>query len=123
MFPNPTLQKTVKSGKVLGVQDGKGVWQVDPSELARVYRSRSAGVESPESVQVNNFPTVNSDLPGKPDPEIQALKAALEVEQAKREAAEELADERARQIEDLRRMLPAPGAPTPAPRCRRWWPW
>ena len=119
----PTLQKALKSGKVSGVQDGKGVWQVDPSELARVYQSRAAEVAKTEGVQVDKFPTVNRALPSNSDAEVQALKAALEVEQAKREAAEALADERGRHIEDLRRMLPPPGAPAPAPRRRRWWPW
>ena len=32
----PTLTKALKTGKVSGVQDGKGQWQIDPAELARV---------------------------------------------------------------------------------------
>lgn len=33
----PTLRKSLKSGKVSGVQGGKGHWQVDAAELAHVY--------------------------------------------------------------------------------------
>ena len=29
----PTLTKALKTGKVSGVQDGKGQWQIDPAEL------------------------------------------------------------------------------------------
>lgn len=118
----PTLQKAVKSGKVSGVQDGKGRWQVDGSELARVYRPRTERAVKSESYSAGNLPSANRALPGNYDAEVQALKAALEVEQAKRAAAESLAEERARHIEDLRRMLPPPEAPAPTPR-RRWWPW
>lgn len=116
----PTLQKALKAGKVSGVQDGKGQWQVDPSELSRVYRPRSAEVEKAESAFDGNLPTVNKALPGNPNADVQALQAALEVEKAKREAAEALAEERARHIEDLRRMLPPPES---GPQRKRWWPW
>jgi hypothetical protein len=115
----PTLQKALKNGKVSGVQDGKGQWQVDPAELARVYRPRAADVEKDTGFSTGDLPTANKALPGGSNAEVQSLKAALELERARREAAEALADERARHIEDLRRMLPPPDA---APR-RRWWPW
>jgi predicted site-specific integrase-resolvase len=116
----PTLQKSLKEGKISGVQDGKGQWQVDPSELARVYRPRAASVEKSASFYAGNLSSVNRALPGNNDAEVQELKAALEVEKAKREAAEALAEERARHIEDLRRMLPPPEA---SAQRKRWWPW
>ena len=116
----PTLQKSLKDGKISGVQDGKGQWQVDPSELARVYRPRSAKMDKAENFNAGNLPSVNRALPGNLDAEVQALKASLEVEKAKREAAEALAEERARHSEDLRRMLPPPEA---GPQRKRWWQW
>jgi transposase len=116
----PTLQKALKSGKISGVQDGKGQWQVDPSELARVYRARSAHSGKVDVPQVANFNTESRALPGKDDAEVSALRAELEQERIRRAAAEALAEERARHIDDLRRMLPAPGA---APQRKRWWPW
>ena len=111
----PTLQKALKSGKVSGVQDGKGQWQVDPSELARVYQARGADVEKPFP---GNLSTQNRGLPSSVNAEVSALRAELEQERIRRGAAEALAEERARHIDDLRRLLPAPGA---KPQGKRWW--
>lgn len=101
----PTLQKALKTGKVSGVQDGKGHWQVDPAELSRVFKARGSEVES----EHGKLSTTNTT-------EITALRAELENERIRRAAAETLAEERARHIDDLRRLLPAPGAER-----KRWW--
>jgi len=116
----PTLQKALKSGKVSGVQDGKGQWQVDPSELSRVYQARSSEVVKAESSLPGNLSTKNRGLPSSVDAEVSALRAELEQERIRRGAAETLAEARARHIDDLRRLLPAPGA---APKGKRWWQW
>jgi len=106
----PTLTKALKSGKLSGERDASGAWRVDVSELARVYSPRSA--EKAEA-----------GAPGGADPatarELAELRAALEVERARREAAETLAAERAERIEDLRRLLPPPDA-KPAQNAKRW---
>lgn len=101
----PTLQKALKTGKVSGVQDGKGHWQVDPAELSCVFKARGSEVES----EHGKLSTTNTT-------EITALRAELENERIRRAAAETLAEERARHIDDLRRLLPAPGAER-----KRWW--
>lgn len=123
----PTLQKALKSGKVSGVQDGKGQWQVDPAELARVYQARSSEGGRLEKDLPGNLSTKNRGLPSSVDAEVSALRAELEQERIRRGAAEvsqalaeALAEERARHIDDLRRLLPAPGA---APQGKRWWQW
>jgi hypothetical protein len=113
----PTLQKALKSGKVSGGQDGQGHWQVDRAELARVYRPRLVGVANAEGAGVVKLATQNRALPGKDEVELSALKAELAQERVLRAAAEALADERARHIDDLRRLLPPPDA-----KPRRWWP-
>lgn len=120
----PTLTKALKSGKVSGTQDGQGKWAIDPSELARVYQSRTGASDSPEQA-LTGQPAANLATPNIPDStELEALRAQLaEVElravkaETRAEAAELLATERAERIEDLRRMLPPPNAP----RKRRWW--
>jgi len=121
----PTLQKALKSGKVSGVQDGKGQWQVDPAELSRVYPPRGSEVVKAESALPGNLSTQNRGLPSSVDAEVSALRAELEQERIRRgaaearlETAETLAEAQARHIDDLRRMLPAPGA---APQGKRWW--
>lgn len=115
----PTLQKALKSGKVSGAKDGKEQWQFDHSELARVYSPRQSDLETGGKGLPGNFTTENRGLSAQSNAENLTLRAALAEERIRREAAEALAEERGRHIEDLRRMLPAPGS-TPT---RRWWPW
>ena len=112
----PTLTKALKNGKISGVQDGKGQWQIDPAELARVYNPR----ETDPVKSVKEEP-VNLTAENTPDyMEMERLKGALAVAEARADAAEKLAQERADRIDDLRRMLPPPNI-SPRPRWR--WPW
>lgn len=117
----PTLLKDLSSGKVSGVKGETGQWDLDPSELARVYRARK---ELPDQVTVEKLTANDRQLPPPVNAEIDELKArlaeaekAVAIEREKsaaadklREAAERLAEERAARIEDLRRMLPPPAA-------------
>lgn len=102
----PTISKALTAGKISGERDpATGAWRVDPAELARVYRPRLA----PDGA-----------APPAPDAaELIELRAALDLERAKREAAETLAEERGRHLDDLRRLL-GTDAPTEASQ-RRWW--
>ena len=120
----PTLTKALKSGKVSGTQDEQGKWSIDPSELGRVYQPRLAASDTSEPNQsgqiAGNLTTQNTPALS----ELEALRAQLaEIElravkaEARADAAELLAKERAERIEDLRRMLPPPGQP----KKRRWW--
>lgn len=113
----PTLQKALKSGKLSGVQNGKGHWTIDPAELARVYRPRNTMPDKVENAMPGNFTNKNTPL----DDEVNALKTALALAEARAEAAEKMAQERSERIEDLRRMLPPP-APV-NPHTKWWWPW
>ena len=100
----PTLQKALKNGKLSVVQNGKGHWTIDPAEMARVYQPRSALPDKVEKALPGNFTNVNTPLDG----EVNVLKSALALAEARADAAEKLAQERAERIEDLRRMLPPP---------------
>ena len=113
----PTLQKALKSGKLSGVQNGKGHWTIDPAELARVYQPRNALPDKVENELPGNFTNKNTPL----DDEVNALKTALALAEARAEAAEKMAQERSERIEDLRRMLPPP-APVNS-HTNWWWPW
>lgn len=110
----PTLQKALKSGKISGVQDGKGVWTIDPSELARVYHPRTREQAKLDHTEQPNLTTQNNDL----DQEVNVLRSKLEDAEKRVAIAEALANERAKHIEDLRRLLPMPEKPR-----HRWWPW
>lgn len=106
----PTLTKALQNGKISGVQDGKGQWQIDPSELARVYQPRTGQPESTGKDELVNFTSKNTTLQS----EVDALKTRLSDAEQRAAVAEALADERRKHIEDLRRMLPAPdNAPRP----------
>lgn len=121
----PTLTKALKCGKVSGIQDGRGKWSIDPSELARVYQPRVEAMNAPgqsfTGQTAANLATQNT----RDHTELETLRAQLaEAElravkaETRADAAELLAKERAERIEDLRRMLPSPEAPT---KRRKWW--
>lgn len=114
----PTLSKALKIGKISGVQDGKGEWTIDPAELARVYQPRSGDVAKVDNGSGGNFTSMNTPLPGSFEADVAALRDELSAALQRAAVAEALADERAKRIEDLRRMLPAPDA-----KPRRWWRW
>lgn len=100
----PTLTKALKNGKVSGVQDDKGQWQIDPAELARVYQPRTDSTAKGGQDEPDNFTNKNTHLSG----EVDTLKARLAEAEQRVAVAEALAEERGKHIEDLRRMLPAP---------------
>ena len=117
----PTLQKALKSGKVSGVQDGKGQWQVDPSELARVYQARSANAEKVGKALPGNLSTQNRGLSASVDAEVgHDIATRLAVAEAALDAEREKTAMLQRHLDDVRRMLPPPDD---VPTRRRWWPW
>ena len=107
-----TIGRAIKSGKLSAVRNDDDTFSIDPAELFRVFPRTSS-----ESVPLGR------DGTGAEQQEIKALRAELETEKALRNAAELLAEERARHIDDLRRMLPPPAAaPAVADRpTRPWW--
>jgi hypothetical protein len=124
----PTLTKWLKSGKISGErqspEDGGG-WLIDSAELIRAgVKARSADKSQPVNFPGNaeaDLTGFDRGLPGNAESEIKALQAELEIERARREAAEAIAEERGRHIDDLRRLLPPPDA-SPAER-KPWWRW
>lgn len=141
----PTLLKALKDGKISGHKGDDGIWKIDSAELMRVYQPRPSDPGKPapgiRATLAGNTPPLAPDylapvnaLPGEADPAIEDLRVKLAAAEARADAAErvaqameKLADERLDRIEDLRRLLPAPVAPSePAaqPETRRgWWPW
>lgn len=120
----PTLTKALKLGKISGTQDGRGKWSIDPSEMARVYRPRQIIPNDYDPTQLDKI-SENLVVPSATDQsQLKILHAQLaEIElraekaEARANAAELLAKERAERIEDLRRMLPVQDQP----KKRHWW--
>jgi excisionase family DNA binding protein len=113
----PTLVKRLKSGQLSGESVTGGGWLIDPAELIRAGYTARQDIGQVTGAGKIEFTRVAAGLPSVSDAEVAALKAALEAERIRREAAEALAAERLQHIDDLRRMLPPPEAKT-----RRWWP-
>jgi len=108
----PTLLKHLQQGKISGEKvkiEKNEFWKLEVSELARVYDRREAASPDPAPELTNTGTTRDTEL-----------QAEIRVLQAKLEAAQALAEERARHIDDLRKLLPGPGE---VPTRRRWWPW
>lgn len=110
-----TIGRAIKSGRLSATRNDDETFSIDPAELFRAFPK--AGPAEPE-------PMGGTDAAKRA--EINTLRAELEAERALRAAAETLAEDRGRHIEDLRRMLPPPMAagPTPQPipqAPRPWW--
>jgi len=101
----PTLLKHLKKGKISGEKDTAKGWQIDTSELARVYQSR--GDEADNTLPETLSP-VASDLEADLKAENERLRADLAVASA-------LADERGKRLDQLVPLLMAP-------KKRRFWP-
>ena len=107
----PTLLKHLQQGKISGEKttvEKNTFWQIEESELARVYPRR-------DEVAANTADNVTFTGMGAAD----NLQAEIRVLQAKLEAAQAMIEEKDKHLDDLRKLLPGPGA-VPA---RRWWPW
>jgi hypothetical protein len=54
-----TILKALRTGRVSGIKDDKGEWQIDPAELFRVYAPASSPAN--DSAPEVNAATENSD--------------------------------------------------------------
>ena len=99
----PTLMKLLKSGKLTGSKDGQGTWEIDQSELSRVYKTRVIG----DNVDQSNLTTSNNSVNSNENSLLQVkLDAALEV-------IERLETDKAdwkQQAQSLARLTPPDGA-------------
>lgn len=107
----PTLAKHREQGKISG-QKIDDAWQFDIAELARVYPRRGAEPATPLPILHADFAEVDRNTAG-------GFQAEIRVLQAKLEAAEKLAEERGRHLNDLRRLLPGTDD-RPTPRRGLW---
>ena len=145
----PTLQKALKDGTITGQKAKSGrseSWQIDTAELARVYSLRrpdpdkenTVSMESEQRLSMDN-PSDFTDLPEELDKGLESLaaelaKARAELEQTRADqlriredlaAAQAVAEERKRLLDDMMKLLPppVPMEPAKAPARRSWWPW
>lgn len=134
----PTLIKALKEGKISGNHkeiNGSSTWQIDTSELARLYslRKPSEDVERPKDLEASpkvedEKPSVIEGLQAELYRQIEGLRAEVEEAKAAAKAAEAdkieaerealtaktLAEERKRLLDDMIKLLPKPEPETPA---------
>ena len=112
----PTLTNALKNGKISATKDDAGNWQIEPSELNRLYKGRGgsmAKVDKPFQDKLTTLSPAKNDafLDVNAAVRIAQLEAQLEAERNARELVE-------RHLADLRALLPSPERQR-----RRWWPW
>jgi hypothetical protein len=114
-----TLNKHLAKGKVSGLRDDAGHWQIDAAELTRVYPPReTVGRTNPDQVD-HIKPDQKADVGHDISTRLAIAEAALEAEREKTALLQ-------RHLDDVRRMLPppeSPGDPALRKRPRSWWPW
>jgi len=88
-----TIQRAIKSGKISAAKDDQGSYRIDPAELHRVFVKRTVT----SHVRANETKR-NSE-------ETQEIGSDLRVLEVQLQAAEAMAAERAKTIEDLRERL------------------
>jgi len=111
-----TLTKALLDGKISAEKTDAGHWQIDPAELARLYQPRA-----PQKAASRTIPEqVNRSDPDQKPPLDHALELRLARAEAALDAEREKNELLQRNLDDLRRMLPAPDALLP--QRRRWWP-
>jgi hypothetical protein len=117
-----TLMSALENGTISAEKTDAGHWQIDPSELMRVYQprapqkavSRSTPVQIDHAIDrsepVQKTPSEDLDLAVR----LARAEAALEAEREKTALLERLLER------NMSLMLPAPDA---KPRRPRWWLW
>jgi hypothetical protein len=109
-----TIQRAIKSGKISAVKNSSGTYEIDPSELHRVYPATAQHVAKNET----------SNDTQRPDKHGETMQLKLDLLEAERERER---DQLQATIDDLRTRLDRSEerimALLPAPKKRSWWPW
>ena len=121
-----TITRAIKSGKISASKDEGGSWQIDPSELHRVFPILAPQASMQDPPQGNAIPLQDSDLRldvAILNERLRAAEALKAMADELREAAEHDRDAWRAQAERLTKSLPSPSIQSEPPRRRGWWPW
>ena len=109
-----TIQRAIKSGKISAIKNSSGAYEIDPSELHRVY---------PATAQLVAQQDISNDTQHA-DKNNETINLKLDLLEAERERER---DQLQATIDDLRVRLDRSEeritALLPAPKKRSWWPW
>jgi excisionase family DNA binding protein len=97
----PTILRAIQSGKISAAKDGLGEWQIDPSELHRVYEPLSVRTVADEAVWNDTHQAISPVETALLRAEVEQMReriASLETdrERERREASETISDLRRR---------------------------
>lgn len=110
----PTLSEHLKSGKISGEKVGES-WQLDTSELLRVYGYRGATTPTPDRDLPANL---SANLSAAAPPPAWELESKIKVLEAQLEASIQARELLQRNLDDFRHQITGPQDPAPR---RRWW--
>lgn len=82
----PTIQRAIKSGKISAYKNENGAYEIEPSELHRIYEVKQGNTKDNHHMKQNVTHESNSMLQA----EIDALRRELEQNQLEREREREL---------------------------------
>nr|CRY94220.1 hypothetical protein [uncultured prokaryote] len=102
-----TMSRRLTAGEIPGARKTPGGWKIPPQSLA-VLGMLTEDTTEPEAATEDTTATTTAA-----EVELAELRGRLEIERARRQAAEQLAAERAARIEDLRHSLLALAPPPP----------
>jgi predicted site-specific integrase-resolvase len=109
-----TIQRAIKSGKISAIKNSSGAYEIDPSELHRVYPATAQRVAQQDISNDTQHADKNNET----------IKLKLDLLEAERERER---DQLQATIDDLRVRLDRSEeritALLPAPTKRSWWPW
>lgn len=117
-----TITRAIKKGKISATKSEAGAWQIDPSELHRVFPPLAGKALRKDEMQgdaigrQDKSKSVDNALQG----ELDVMRDRLAAAEQRAAVAEALADERGKRLDQLVPLLPHP-APVPATDARPWW--
>lgn len=123
-----TIQRAIKNGKISAAKAESGAYEIDPSELHRVFPLATAQPDA-QRVHSNDAQQPSVALENKDLERISQLEKELAVAQSRGISLEEQRQQMSETIEDLRGRLDRSEdrvtalLAAPAPKRRSWWPW
>jgi hypothetical protein len=120
------ISNALKSGRLSGVRNGKGEWEIDPSELFRVFSPQN-GPENGKKNDLERFSTpentlvelLKEQLQNAKEREQQALEREREGREREARLLALLESESAARRDLEQKLLPPPPPPQPEPPPRR----
>ena len=114
----PTITRAIKSGKLSAEKTGSGGYQIEASELFRVFNA----VTDKPNMKGNLLQVVTQHETAPETPNSRLLREKIEALETALSDAKAERDEWRDQAKRLALALPSPGTPS-KPKKRRFWPW